>query len=89
MQKQFGKLKRMPSTLGKIWELDTNELEFKEEVGQGVSATVCGLHMVSIIHFVQVFKGIYRGQDVAIKVLKETIGHKEKSDFEKEFDMMK
>lgn len=75
MQKQFGKLKRMPSTLGKIWELDTNELEFKEEVGQGVSATV--------------FKGIYRGQDVAIKVLKETIGHKEKSDFEKEFDMMK
>src|SRR5689334_15549815 len=39
------------------WEIEASELEFSSEIGQGASA--------------HVFLGKYRGQQVAIKVLKE------------------
>jgi len=53
------------------WEIEASELAFSEEVGQGASA--------------HVFKGKYRGQQVAIKVLKATVNPEE---FKKEFEIM-
>jgi serine/threonine protein kinase len=53
------------------WEIEGSELAFSEEVGQGASA--------------HVFKGKYRGQQVAIKVLKATVNPEE---FKKEFEIM-
>eukprot|EP01103_Thecamoeba_quadrilineata_P018105 TRINITY_DN6721_c0_g1_i1.p1 TRINITY_DN6721_c0_g1~~TRINITY_DN6721_c0_g1_i1.p1 ORF type:complete len:447 (-),score=68.95 TRINITY_DN6721_c0_g1_i1:84-1424(-) len=57
------------------WEICSTELEFLLEVGEGTSA--------------KVFKGRYRNQNVAIKVLKERIPDKEKADFVKELEIMK
>jgi serine/threonine protein kinase len=53
------------------WEIEGSELVFLEEVGQGASA--------------HVFKGKYRGQQVAIKVLKASVNPEE---FKKEFEIM-
>jgi len=55
------------------WEIEANELEFSSEIGQGASA--------------HVFLGKYRGQQVAIKVLKET--GKIMEEFRKELEIMR
>jgi len=66
------------STLGQqmthSWEIDASELNFKARLGEGTAA--------------KVFKGAYRGQDVAIKVLKEKIEAKQLLEFQKEFLIM-
>lgn len=56
------------------WEVDSTECEFNEKVGEGASA--------------QVYRGKYRGQKVAIKVLKDKVDDKMMSDFTKEFATM-
>lgn len=67
-----------PSILGEssgnVWELDAKELKLTEQLGEGTSA--------------KVFSGKYRGQDVAIKVLKEKSDEKVLMEFKKEFDIM-
>merc|ERR1712137_1078969 len=56
------------------WEINASELQFTTRLGEGTSA--------------QVFKGTYRSQDVAIKVLKEKAEAKVIEEFQKEFDIM-
>jgi len=56
----------------KEWEIDESELELdtRKPVGEGASAVV--------------YRGRWRSNDVAIKVLKDKMTEKEKTDFEKE-----
>ena len=61
--------------LSHTWEIDANELRFTKRLGEGTSA--------------KVFRGIYRSQDVAIKVLKEQVDSKELNEFMKEFAIMR
>eukprot|EP01103_Thecamoeba_quadrilineata_P012721 TRINITY_DN3348_c0_g1_i1.p1 TRINITY_DN3348_c0_g1~~TRINITY_DN3348_c0_g1_i1.p1 ORF type:complete len:321 (+),score=50.52 TRINITY_DN3348_c0_g1_i1:536-1498(+) len=63
---------RLIQKSGKSWEIPKWELNFLEEVGQGGSSTV--------------YKGKYRKQDVAIKVLAATLSEKDRTNFEQEFD---
>lgn len=56
------------------WEIDSSELVFETRLGEGTSA--------------KVYKGKYRGQQVAIKVLKEKVEEKQLAEFEKEFLIM-
>ena len=56
------------------WELDSTEVEFQDELGEGASA--------------KVFKGAWRGQEVAIKVMKDRIEPKMLEDFKLEFNIM-
>jgi serine/threonine protein kinase len=57
------------------WEIEPSELQFMEEVSEGTNATV--------------YKGNFRGQQVAIKVLKESLDGKHKEDFKKELEVMR
>ncbi len=57
------------------WEIETSEMEFCEQVGQGASS--------------HVFRGKYRGQEVAIKVLKEAVGGGHLEEFRKEFEVVR
>jgi len=59
---------------GFSWQIDANELEFSKVLGEGTSA--------------QVFRGTYRSQEVAIKVLKEKTDAKTLLEFRKEFEIM-
>jgi len=56
------------------WEVNASELQFTTRLGEGTSA--------------QVFRGTYRSQDVAIKVLKEKAEAKVLEEFQKEFEIM-
>jgi len=55
------------------WEIDSAELNFKQRLGEGASA--------------KVWKGEYRGQEVAIKVLKDKVEPEQLRDFKKEFEL--
>jgi serine/threonine protein kinase len=55
------------------WEIDPTEIEFIERVGEGTSCSV--------------YRGTYRGQEVALKVLKD-INQKQLTGFTKEFDII-
>eukprot|EP01104_Vermistella_antarctica_P020418 TRINITY_DN8720_c0_g1_i1.p1 TRINITY_DN8720_c0_g1~~TRINITY_DN8720_c0_g1_i1.p1 ORF type:complete len:552 (+),score=95.39 TRINITY_DN8720_c0_g1_i1:402-2057(+) len=68
------KAQQARDTINKSWEISGSEIEFQEEIGEGTSATV--------------FRGEYRNQKVAVKVLKEKMAKKEQADFEKEFELM-
>ena len=57
------------------WEVDATELKFTKRLGEGTSA--------------KVFRGTYRGQDVAIKVLKDKAEAKVLEEFKKEFEIMR
>lgn len=57
------------------WEIDPTELEFMEEMYEGPSA--------------RTYKGKFRGNQVAIKVLKENPDGKHKEDFKKEVEVMR
>ena len=57
------------------WEIDATELKFTKRLGEGTSA--------------KVFRGTYRGQDVAIKVLKDKAEAKVLEEFKKEFEIMR
>jgi len=57
------------------WEIDATELKFVRLLGEGTSA--------------KVFRGTYRNQDVAIKVLKGEADQKVLDEFKKEFDIMR
>jgi hypothetical protein len=59
------------------WELNFNDLLFEEKIGTGASATV--------------YKGTYKSQDVAIKILRmtEVTSEKDIKDFEKELEIIK
>eukprot|EP01094_Clydonella_sp_ATCC50884_P017540 TRINITY_DN306_c7_g1_i1.p1 TRINITY_DN306_c7_g1~~TRINITY_DN306_c7_g1_i1.p1 ORF type:complete len:836 (-),score=304.65 TRINITY_DN306_c7_g1_i1:349-2856(-) len=61
-------------TSANVWELDAKELQLTDQLGEGTSA--------------KVFSGKYRGQHVAIKVLKEKSDDKVLAEFKKEFDIM-
>lgn len=61
--------------LAHTWEVDAKELKFTKRLGEGTSA--------------KVFRGIYRGQEVAIKVLKEKVNTKDMDGFMKEFAIMR
>jgi serine/threonine protein kinase len=54
----------------KDWIIDANDLEFTKKLGSGAAGDV--------------FKGLYKNQQVAIKVLKESMEEKELSEFKKE-----
>jgi len=55
------------------WEISGSELKFESLLGEGTAA--------------KVFKGKYRGQEVAIKVLKESLDTGQMSDFKIEFQI--
>jgi serine/threonine protein kinase len=63
----------IPKAVKNKWEINVKELEFLKEVGQGASALV--------------YKGTYRQQPVAIKVLKN-VTPREQADVEKELEVM-
>eukprot|EP00012_Vannella_robusta_P006723 CAMPEP_0206201394 /NCGR_PEP_ID=MMETSP0166-20121206/11513_1 /ASSEMBLY_ACC=CAM_ASM_000260 /TAXON_ID=95228 /ORGANISM="Vannella robusta, Strain DIVA3 518/3/11/1/6" /LENGTH=805 /DNA_ID=CAMNT_0053620043 /DNA_START=36 /DNA_END=2449 /DNA_ORIENTATION=- len=63
-----------PHMLSHTWEINASELQFTTRLGEGTSA--------------QVFKGTYRSQEVAIKVLKEKAEAKVLEEFQKEFEIM-
>ena len=54
--------------------IDHKDLEFTKKLGSGVAG--------------EVFKGLFKGQMVAIKVLKETIIDKELLEFQKEVKIL-
>lgn len=56
------------------WVIDSRELTFVDKLGIGSSA--------------KVYKGIYRSQQVAVKVLKSMPEGKQLTDFQKEFEIM-
>ncbi|KAL6060669.1 putative serine/threonine-protein kinase/receptor [Balamuthia mandrillaris] len=59
---------------GASWSIDGKELVFGDLLGVGTSA--------------QVFKGTYRGQEVAVKVLRPVMEPKQIENFKKELDIM-
>lgn len=64
-----------PPTPLPSWQIDPKDLQFNEELGEGTASTV--------------YKGMYKDQVVAIKILKETVDGKHKDDFEKELQVMR
>lgn len=77
-QIELGKLKSFFSnweSTGMVhsWEINPQEIEFVELIGEGTSCAV--------------YKGTYRGQEVALKVLKD-INTKQLTNFVKEFDIV-
>mgnify|MGYP002480207374 CR=1 FL=1 len=58
----------------KDWVLDGKELEYLKRLGSGTSGDV--------------YKGLYKGKHVAIKVLKEMTEDRELDEFKKEFVIM-
>lgn len=65
------KRRKQKRSLSSAWELDATEIEFENELGSGTSAVV--------------YRGRYRGQPVAIKVLKDAAPDDE---FSKELEIM-
>jgi serine/threonine protein kinase len=59
---------------GKDWVIDGKDLEYLKRLGSGTSGDV--------------YKGLYKGQHVAIKVLKEMTEEQERDEFKKEFKVM-
>lgn len=59
----------------KSWSIDPSQVQIHRQLGEGASA--------------QVFKGTYRGQEVAVKVMKQRLSDKQLLDFEFEFDIMR
>ena len=57
------------------WEINSSELQIGKRLGEGTSA--------------QVFRGTYRSQEVAIKILKDKAEAKVIEEFKKEFDIMR
>eukprot|EP01126_Amoeba_proteus_P042756 TRINITY_DN4659_c0_g2_i12.p1 TRINITY_DN4659_c0_g2~~TRINITY_DN4659_c0_g2_i12.p1 ORF type:complete len:680 (-),score=174.16 TRINITY_DN4659_c0_g2_i12:695-2734(-) len=67
---------RMSLNLSEDWEIGAEEIEFTGKLGSGTSG--------------QVFKGLYQGLEVAIKVLNETSNFEsELQEFKKEFEILR
>lgn len=64
-----------PIPTSSVWLINGNELQLNEKLGVGSSA--------------KVFRGKYRDQEVAIKVLKNRPDDKQAEDFRKEFEIMR
>jgi len=58
-----------------LWLVNPDELELQAQLGEG--------------SFAKVFRGSYRGQEVAIKVLKEKADKKALIEFQKELAIMR
>lgn len=59
--------------LSHSWSIDATELKLDSILGEGTAA--------------KVYKGKYRGQEVAVKVLKESLDPTQMADFQKEFQI--
>lgn len=68
------------------WVIHNSELEFTVKLGSGTSGTP----RVAQTYFLgTVYKGLYKGEEVAIKVLKTDQTQKELQEFKKEFQIMR
>jgi len=56
------------------WTLDADEISFLDKIGEGIAA--------------KVYKGIWRNQEVAIKILKNAPDSQELTEFKKELEIM-
>lgn len=57
------------------WEIDANELTFTTKIGQGQSS--------------KVYRGLFRGQEVALKVLRQLPEGKELEEFKEELNILR
>jgi len=74
LKKTLRELKHVQLEDGDSWVIDDSELEFVELLGTGASG--------------KVYRGLYRGNEVALKVLKPTSEEKELAEFKREFQVI-
>lgn len=74
LKKELENLKHINSSADN-WLINYNEVEYTELLGSGTSG--------------KVFKGLYHGEEVAVKVLKALTEDKEIQEFKKEFQIMR
>lgn len=75
------------------WTLDADEITFKDKIGEGTAAKgTYQIHLYIYGFYLTfnkiVYKGEWRNQEVAIKILKNAPDSQELSEFKKELEIM-